>query len=65
MSAWRTISWWDTLRLQFFVGLPVIAWGVVAPQRLLVPLVVRLDWGRRTRAFLRTRIATHVWLRPD
>ena len=52
MSAWRTISWWDTLRLQFFVGLPVIAWGVVAPQRLLVPLVVRLDWGRRTRAFL-------------
>jgi cytochrome P450 len=52
MSAWRAISWWDTLRLQLFVGLPIVLWGVVAPQRLLVPLVVRLDWGRRTRSFL-------------
>ncbi len=52
MSASRAISWWDTLRLQFFVGVPVILWGVVAPQRLGVRLVVWLDWGRRTRAFL-------------
>ncbi|HEY6512734.1 MAG TPA: cytochrome P450 [Burkholderiaceae bacterium] len=52
MSAWRAISWWDTLRLQLFVAVPVTLWGVVAPQRFLVPLVVRLDWGRRTRTFL-------------
>ncbi len=52
MSASRAISWWDTLRLQLFVGVPVILWGVVAPQRLGVRLVVWLDWGRRTRAFL-------------
>lgn len=52
MSAWRAISWWDTLRVQFYVALPITLWGVVAPQRLGVPLVVWLDWGRRTRAFL-------------
>jgi cytochrome P450 len=52
MSAWKAISWWDTLRLQLYVALPVALWGVVAPQRLGVRLVVRLDWGRRTRAFL-------------
>lgn len=52
MSAWKAISWWDTLRLQLYVALPVTLWGVVAPQRLGVPLVVWLDWGRRTRAFL-------------
>ena len=52
MSASKTISWWDSLCLQLYVGLPVIVWGLVAPQRLGVSLVVRLDWGRRTRAFL-------------
>jgi len=52
LSAWRAISWWDTLRLQFYVGAPVVLWGVVAPRRWAVLLVVWLDWGRRTRAFL-------------
>lgn len=52
MSASRAISSWDWLRAQIFVLLPIAAWGLVAPQRLLVPLVVRLDAGRRTRAFL-------------
>lgn len=52
MSASRAISWWDVLRAQLFVVLHAGAWGLVAPQRLLVPLVVRLDAGRRARAFL-------------
>lgn len=52
MSASRAISWWDSLRLQLYIALPVALWGVVAPRRLGVPLVVWLDWGRRTRAFL-------------
>ncbi|HSB25605.1 MAG TPA: cytochrome P450 [Burkholderiaceae bacterium] len=52
MSASRTISWWDSLCLQLYVAAPAMAWGVVAPQRLGVRLVVWLDWGRRTRAFL-------------
>ncbi|HEX6020165.1 MAG TPA: cytochrome P450 [Burkholderiaceae bacterium] len=52
MSAWRAISWWDTLRLQLYVALPVTLWGVVAPRRWGVMLVVWLDWGRRTRSFL-------------
>ena len=52
MSASKAISWWDTLCLQLLVGVPVVLWGVVAPQRLGVRLVVWLDWGRRTRAFL-------------
>jgi cytochrome P450 len=52
VSASRTVSWWDSLCLQLYVAAPVMLWGVVAPQRLGVPLVVWLDWGRRTRAFL-------------
>lgn len=52
MSASKAISWWDTLCLQLIVGLPVVLWGLVAPQRLGVRVVVWLDWGRRTRAFL-------------
>lgn len=52
MSASRTVSWWDSLCLQLYVAAPVMLWGVVAPQRLGVQLVVWLDWGRRTREFL-------------
>lgn len=52
MSAWRAISWWDSLRLQFYVAVPVMLWGLVAPRRPGVWLTVRLDWGRRTRSFV-------------
>lgn len=61
----RAISWWDTLRLQCFVVLPAWLWGVVAPRRRFVPMVVRRDLARRTMAFLaglRERYACeHLW----
>lgn len=52
LSESRAVSWWDNLRLQWFVTLPVALWGLVAPNRLLVPLVVRFDLARRAQRFL-------------
>jgi cytochrome P450 len=52
MSEAKAVSWWDILRLQCFVTFPAALWGVVAPNRWLVPLVVRFDLARHAHSFL-------------
>ena len=49
----RTISLWDTLRLQVFVTLTAVLWGFIAPNRFFVPRLSRRDAGQRTMRFLR------------
>lgn len=48
----RKISCWDTVRLQVFVALPAILWGLVAANRFFVGLLSRHDVGRHTARFL-------------
>lgn len=48
----RKISWWDTLRLQRYVSVPAFLWGLVAPNRLFVSCLSRLNAGQSTIRFL-------------
>lgn len=48
----RKISWWDTFRLQLFVGAPAFFWGLVAPNRFFVWLFTRWGTGQATTRFL-------------
>ncbi|MCC6198084.1 MAG: cytochrome P450 [Burkholderiales bacterium] len=48
----RRASWWDTLRLQLFVSLPVVLAGLVAPTRWYLAWRCRHDAGRATMRFL-------------
>ncbi|MCL4801452.1 MAG: cytochrome P450 [Burkholderiales bacterium] len=61
----RRLSRWDTLRLLVLVALPSILWGLVAANRRLVGLLVRLDAGRRTLCLLeqlrRKYGCGHLW----
>jgi cytochrome P450 len=62
----RTASLWDNLRLQLFVTLPGALWGLVAPNRLGVWLLCRLNSGRATYRFLsalrRKYGCEHLWV---
>lgn len=62
----KKISWWDALRLQLCVTLPASLWGLVAPNRLLVPLLARWDAAGCTVRFLsglRQRYqCDHLWV---
>lgn len=59
-------SWWDTLRLQFFLGLLTLFWGLVAPNRSFVSWLSRWDVARSTLRFLgglRQKYgADHLWV---
>jgi hypothetical protein len=61
----RRISLWDTLRLLAAVSAPAFLWGLVAPNRLFVPLLSRLnagEWGVRLLDELRRKYACeHLW----
>lgn len=48
----RKISWWDTLRLQRYVSGPAFLWGLVAPNRLFVSWLSKLNAGQSTTRFL-------------
>lgn len=66
MTASRAVSWWDLLRLQWYVMLPAALWGVVAPNRRLVPWLVRRNAAGGTMTFLATLRerygCTHLWI---
>ncbi|MGH8703509.1 MAG: cytochrome P450 [Burkholderiales bacterium] len=49
----RRVSGWDTLRVQWFVSVPIFLRGVVAANRWPSWLRSRSDAGRRTMRFLR------------
>jgi len=49
----RTISLWDTFRLQIFVSLPALLWGLVAPNRFFVSCLSRWNAGQCTMRFFR------------
>ena len=61
----RRISLWDTLRLLAAVSVPALLWGLVAPNRLFVPLLSRLNagqWGVRLLDELRRKYGCeHLW----
>lgn len=63
----RKMSWWDTLVLQCRVGAQALLWGLVAPNRLLVPWLARWDMGRSTNRFIdalrRKYRCAHLWTR--
>lgn len=46
------ISWWDTLRLQFFVSVPAFFLGLVAANRWFVSWLSKRDGGGATTRFL-------------
>lgn len=59
-------SGWDTVRLQFFLGILTALGGLVAPNRLFVPWLSRWDAARSTLGFLgelREKYrADHLWV---
>jgi cytochrome P450 len=61
----KTISAWDTLRVQFYLTLPGALWGLVAPTRLGVTLLTKWNAGYATVRFLdelRSKYACgHLW----
>lgn len=61
----KRLSLWDTLRLQAAVSLPTIVWGFIAPNRLGVALLCRLNAGRapvRLFAHFRSKYRCgHLW----
>ena len=61
----RTLSWWDTLRLQWHVAIPAFFLGFVAPNRGFLPWFARRGGGRagmRLLAALRDRYrCDHLW----
>jgi choline dehydrogenase len=63
----KTMSSWDTARLQLQVGAVALLWGLVVPNRLLVPLLCRRDLGQLTpqlMSALRRKYGTeHLWTR--
>ncbi len=63
----RKVSPWDWLRVQVLVTAPALLWGLVAPNRPLVPLLVRWNLaGRAARllAELRRKYGCeHLWVR--
>ena len=48
----RKLSLWDTLRFQCRVSVPAFLWGLAAPNRMLVGLLVRWNAGEATNRFL-------------
>jgi len=48
----RKLSLWDTLRFQCRVSVPAFLWGLAAPNRILVGLLVRWNAGEATNRFL-------------
>jgi len=58
----KKISWWDMLRLQVFVSAPSFLWGLVAPNRLGVSLLCRLNAGPKIFSGLREKYGSdHLW----
>ena len=58
----KQISWWDMLRLQVFVSAPSVLWGLVAPNRLGVSLLCRLNAGPQIFSDLREKYGSdHLW----
>jgi len=61
----RTLSWWDTLRLQWHVALPAFFLGFVAPNRGFLSWFARRGGGRgamRLLASLRDKYrCDHLW----
>jgi hypothetical protein len=58
----KKISWWDMLRLQVFVSAPSFLWGLVAPNRLGVSLLCRLNAGPKIFSDLREKYGSdHLW----
>lgn len=61
----RTLSWWDTLRLQWHVAIPAFFLGLVAPNRGFLSWFARRGGGRgamRLLAALRDKYrCDHLW----
>ncbi len=61
----RTISLWDTLRLQLVVAVPAFLWGLVAPNRFFVACLCRWNagqWTVRLLGELREKYqCDHLW----
>jgi cytochrome P450 len=61
----RTLSWWDTLRLQWHVAIPAFFLGLVAPNRGFLSWFARRGGGRgamRLLAALRDKYRSeHLW----
>lgn len=62
----KKISFWDNVRLQFFVTLPMALWGLAAPNRWFVGLLTRWQVGHRTARFfidlVRKYGCDHLWV---
>jgi cytochrome P450 len=62
----KKISFWDNIRLQIFVSVPMALWGLGAPNRWFVACLTRWNAGHRTARFfsdlLRKYGCDHLWV---